>query len=155
MSDFGHDPLPPSGRLTSPGLAHRSTANEAPVAITLRADGYVGVARLVVAGVATRVGLLFSAVDDLQQAVETTLAAILESAPEATVLIEVADAMRIAVAPAAPDLLATRLRVDGQEALALGAVLQRLVDGVSFRPEPEPAIVLRLDLPRGDGRPEW
>ena len=115
--------------------------------VELPSDEYVGVARLVTSGVASRLELGYEDVDDLQLATETLLRVAFGSARTMTVAIESDDAaLYVVVGPAAPDLLRRRLW-DGEEPLELRAVLERLVDGVAERAGSDRAIELRVDLP--------
>ena len=115
--------------------------------VELPSDEYVGVARLVASGAASRFGLGYEDVDDLQLATDTLLRVVFGSGGAVTVAIESDDsALYVVVGPAAPNLLRRRL-VDGVESLELRAVLEQLVDGVAERADPDRAIELRVDLP--------
>ena len=115
--------------------------------VELPSEEYVGVARLVTSGVASRFGLGYEDVDDLQLATETLLRVVFGSGGAVTVAIESDDsALYVVVGPAAPNLLRRRL-LDGYESLELRAVLEQLVDGVAERADPDRAIELRVDLP--------
>jgi hypothetical protein len=115
--------------------------------VELPSDEYVGVARLVTSGVASRLGLGYEDVDDLQLATDTLLRVVFGSGGAVTVAIESdVSALYVVVGPVAPSLLRRRL-VDGYESLELRAVLEQLVDGVAERPDPDGAIELRVDLP--------
>jgi hypothetical protein len=115
--------------------------------VELPSEEYVGVARLVTSGAASRFGLGYEDVDDLQLAAETLLRVVFGSSGAVTVAIESDDsALYVVVGPAAPNLLRRRL-LDGYESLELRAVLEQLVDGVAERADPDRAIELRVDLP--------
>ncbi len=113
--------------------------------IAIPTDEYVGVARLVAAGVASRLDLDFAHVDDLQLATETLVRVILGSgSTPAKVSVETDEAaLYVVVGPSSPDVLQRRLRDAGE----LRTVLERLVDGVVERTVPDRSIVLRVDLP--------
>jgi hypothetical protein len=121
-----------------------------PVAtIVLPAERYVGVARLVVAGVATRLDLPFEDLDDLQLALESVLRVVFDRAEQATVAVSVEDnALAVAIRPAGRELFERPL---GDQtpwgSIDLRTVLAQLVDRVTTRAEPTPAIELRVDLP--------
>ena len=115
--------------------------------VELPSEEYVGVARLVTSGVASRFELGYEDVDDLQLATETLLRVVFGSGGAVTVSIENDDAaLYVVVGPAAPNLLRRRL-LDDYESLELRAVLEQLVDGVAERADPDRAIELRVDLP--------
>ncbi len=115
--------------------------------VELPSDEYVGVARLVTSGIASRFALGYEDVDDLQLATETLLRVLFGSGGAVRVAIESDDsALYVVAGPAAPNLLRRRL-LDGHESLELRAVLEQLVDGVAERTDPDPRIVLRVDLP--------
>jgi hypothetical protein len=114
----------------------------------LPAERYMSVARLVTAGVGSRLDLPFEAVDDLQLAVELLVATSFAHGQQATVSFasdgtdltisvspleaHVLDAARAGFAPATP----VRLR----------DLLGKLVDSIGTSAEPEPAITLRKAL---------
>ena len=113
--------------------------------IAIPTDDYVGVARLVAAGVASRFDLDYAHVDDLQLATETLVRMVLGSgSTPATVTVETdEEALYVVVGPASPEVLQRRLRDAGE----LRMVLERLVDGVAERTVPDRSIALRVDLP--------
>jgi hypothetical protein len=117
--------------------------------LVLPAERFVGVARMVVAGVATRLDLPFDEVDDLQLALESVLRVVFVAAGEATVRVSIgADALAVAIGPAGPELLARNLREDEPwQSMDLRTLLGRLVDRVAARPEPVPSIELCVELP--------
>jgi hypothetical protein len=124
--------------------------SEPPVRIALPSPKYVGVARLVAAGVATRLELPYDEVDDLQLALEMTLDAVFAGSTQATVTIDTEPALLFAVGPVSPDVLDRRLNeANSLERLNLRSVLDRLVDEVSTRTDPFPSIVLRVDVRPG------
>jgi hypothetical protein len=115
--------------------------------MTLPAEEYVVVARLVAAGIASRLSLGYEEVDDLQLAIDTVVRGAFDSASEATITIDTDEkALFVAIAPVAPTVLDRHFH-DGAESLQLRGILERLVDGVWTRDDPEPSIVLRVDLP--------
>jgi hypothetical protein len=113
--------------------------------LAIPTDDYVGVARLVAAGVASRFDLDYAHVDDLQLATEMLVRVVLGSdGGPASVSVETDDAaLYIVVGPAPPDVLQRRLRDAGE----LRTVLERLVDRVVERTVPDRSIALRVDLP--------
>jgi hypothetical protein len=119
------------------------------VSVTLPGERYLGVARLVTAGVGARLNLPFEAVDDLQLAVELLLAAAFaEVGGKATIgFANDGSSLRISVSPLDSGVLAaTRAAYGGDERVQLRELLERLVDGVAAEAEPQPAIVLRKEL---------
>jgi hypothetical protein len=119
-----------------------------PVAITLPVDGYENVARLVTAGLASRLEFGFETVDDLQLAIELVLRAI--PARETTTTVSFRHDGRnlsIEVEPIAGLALEQPLRALDGAGIALGDSLERLVDTVELRPGPKPALVLGKTLP--------
>ena len=124
-------------------------AGELVAELVIPAERYVGVARMVVAGVATRLDLPFEDVDDLQLALESVLRVVFDAADEATVRISIGeDAFVVAIEPAGGELLAHSLRDDELwQSMDLRTLLGRLVDRVAARPGPPPAIELWVALP--------
>jgi hypothetical protein len=118
------------------------------VTIELPTYDYVGVARLVAAGVATRLDLPFDAVDDLQLALETVLRSAFASEDRAVIGIASNGlTLSVSVGPVAPSVLKQRLHDrDALGDMDVGAMLGRLVDGVTVETEPLPSIVLHVDL---------
>jgi hypothetical protein len=115
-----------------------------PVSLVLPTLDYVGVARLVAAGVATRLGLRFEAVDNLQTAMESVFPAALCGNGPATVEIA-SDAQRLTVSigPVAANALERRF---GDGGLDLSRLLDQLVDAVTVAHEPVSSIALHVDL---------
>ena len=113
--------------------------------ITIPTDEYVGVARLVAAGVASRLDLDYAHVDDLQLATETLVRVALGSGvTPVNVSVETDEAaLYVVVGPTSSDVLQRRLRDAGE----VRTVLERLVDGVVERTVPVRSIALRVDLP--------
>jgi hypothetical protein len=113
--------------------------------IAIPTDEYVGVARLVAAGVASRFDLDYAHVDDLQLAMETLVRVALGSGvTPVNVSVETDEAaLYVVVGPASSDVLQRRLRDAGE----IRTVLERLVDGVIERTVPDRSIALRVDLP--------
>jgi hypothetical protein len=119
------------------------------VSVTLPGERYLGVARLVTAGVGARLNLPFEAVDDLQLAVELLLAAAFaEEGRQATIgFANDGSSLTITVSPLDSGVLAaTRAAYGGDERVQLRELLERLVDGVGTEAEPQPTIVLRKEL---------
>jgi hypothetical protein len=139
---------PPFPGLAGP-LPPAPSPDELVATITLPGERYVGVARLVVAGVATRLDLSFEDVDDLQLALESVLRVVFDTAQRATVSVTLdAEALALAIGPAGRELLERPLGDDApREPIDLRTVLAQLVDRVSTRVEPSPAIELRVDVP--------
>jgi anti-sigma regulatory factor (Ser/Thr protein kinase) len=102
--------------------------------ITLRLPGdgrFVGVARMVVGGLGSRLDLSYERLDDLQLAVET-VAADYAAADELTLEILVREgAIEVLVAPLDIDRIAAELDGPGAE-LGLGVLLRSVVDAVGF-----------------------
>jgi len=123
----------------------RGAAAVPAVSLTLADGDYVGVARLVVAGLTAQLGLRFETVEKLQTAVEAVLLRVFRDSRHATMGI-VSDARRLTVSigPSASSALARRF--PGQGGMALGALLDRLVDGVTVEREPIQSIALHIDL---------
>ncbi|HEY5059105.1 MAG TPA: hypothetical protein VII51_08800 [Gaiellaceae bacterium] len=120
---------------------------EPSVQIAFPAGEYIGVARLVAGGVATRLDFGFEAVDDLQLAIETVLRAAFAPAAQATMRIASdGGSLAVSIGPVDASALGRLLYgARGTEGIELGALLAQLVDGVAAQPEPVPSIVLRID----------
>ena len=119
-----------------------------PVSLTVPGPEYVGVARLVLAGVAARLGLGFDTIDNLQTATESVILTISGAGHEATVTAhDDAGRLTVSISPFYPPALARRLVVESD--IDLGALLGHLVDGVVLDPEPVSAIHLHIDLAAG------
>jgi hypothetical protein len=134
---------PGSGSIAS------AAVSEPLVSVTLPGERYMGVARLVTAGIGARLDLPFEAVDDLQLAVELVLAAAFdEQGNPATIAFTSDDsALTIAVSPLEGAILGTtRAGYDAERRVRLRDLLERLVDTVGSETEPVPAIVLRKAL---------
>ncbi len=125
-----------------------SPVSDHAVSVTLPGEQYLGVARLVTAGVAARLDLPFEAVDDLQLAVELVLARAFARAEDVTVGFESdGRVLSIAISPVEAKTLAeTRPGYEGESRIALQTLLERLVDTVMAQPEPIPTVVLRKAL---------
>ncbi len=142
---------PGSGALASSGV------REPLVSVTLPVERYMSVARLVTAGVASRLDLPFDTVDDLQLAVELLVAASFAQGQRATISFD-GDASRltISVSPLEARVLdATRAGFDSPAPVRLRDLLEKLVDSVGTSSvgtstEPEPAVTLQkaLEAPR-------
>jgi hypothetical protein len=137
ISPPGGGPIPSSG------------VDEPLVSVTLPGERYLGVARLVTAGVGARLDLPFEAVDDLQLAVELLLAAAFAAeGRHATIGFANDDSsLTVSVSPLDSGVLAaTRAAYGSEERVQLRELLERLVDGVGTATEPQPTIVLRKAL---------
>jgi hypothetical protein len=137
---------PGSGALASSGV------REPLVSVTLPVERYMSVARLVTAGVSSRLDLPFETVDDLQLAVELLVAASFAQGQPATVSFTNDGAqLEISVAPLEARVLdTTRPGFDTAFATAapvrLRDLLEKLVDSIGTSAEPEPTITVRKAL---------
>ena len=138
---------PGSAALPSTGVS------EPLVSVTLPVERYLGVARLVTAGVAARLNLSYEAIDDLQLAVELVVAAAFEPASRATVsFASDGSELTILISPVDGRVLeTTRAGFDTEAPVRLQSLLERLVDSVGTSAGPVPAIALRKAL--GASRP--
>jgi hypothetical protein len=143
------EPTAVNGR--APGLPSRGVTAPTSVSIALPAGDYVGVARLVAAGIATRLALRYEAVDDLQLAIEAVLRSAFGPDDHATIAIASDDrSLSVAIGPVAPGALEWRLHEhDDPGGIELGKLLVRLVDSVTVQLEPLASIVLGVDLAAG------
>jgi hypothetical protein len=125
-----------------------SSVSDPAVSVTLADERYVGVARLVTAGVAARFDLPFEVVDDLQLAVELVLAGAFARTEDVTVGFDSdGRVLSIAISPVQARTLAeTRAGYEGESRIALQTLLERLVDSVVAQPDPVPTVVLRKAL---------
>jgi len=137
---------PGSGALASSGV------REPLVSVTLPVERYMSVARLVTAGVSSRLNLPFETVDDLQLAVELLVAVSSAQGRPATVSFASDGAhLEISVSPLEARVLdTTRTGFDTASGAAapvrLRDLLEKLVDSFGASAEPEPAITLRKTL---------
>ena len=139
---------PPTVAGRPAAIASRGVSTPPSVTIGLPTGDYVGVARLVAAGVATRLALPYETVDDLQIAIETVLRSAFGPDDHATIGI-VSDARSLAVSmgPVGPGALERRLHEhDEPGGIELGKLLAQLVDRVTVQREPSSSIVLHVDL---------
>jgi hypothetical protein len=136
----GAAPLPSRGVTAPPS-----------VSIALPVGDYIGVARLVAAGFATRLDLRYEAVDDLQTAIETVLRTAFGPDDHATVAISSdARSLSVSIGPVAPGALKRRFHEhDAVDGMDLNGLLGRLVDDVTVESEPISSIVLHVDLAAG------
>jgi hypothetical protein len=136
-----------SSVISPPGEASipSSAVSDHAVSLTLPGERYMGVARLVTAGVAARLDLSFDAIDDVQLAVELVLTGAFARTEKVTVtLVGDRGELSIAISPvAASTLTDTRAGYDGESRIALQTLLERLVDSVGIEPGPVPVVVLR------------
>jgi hypothetical protein len=119
-----------------------------PVTIVLPREGYEKVARLVAAGVVSRLGFGYETVDDVQLAIELVLHAA-AGAGQLLTLRFASDGreLTIEIGGVGELSLGQQLQpLDGAR-VELGASLARLVDAVELRADPEPALVLAKTLP--------
>jgi hypothetical protein len=125
-----------------------SPVSDHAVSVTLPGEHYLGVARLVTAGVAARLDLPFEAVDDLQLAVELVLAGAFAGTRDVTVGFDNdGRLLSIAISPVeASTLTHTRAGYEGGSRIALQTLLEQLVDVVVAEPGPVPAVILRKAL---------
>jgi hypothetical protein len=138
-----------------PDVAARHDASEGTrdvtadsVTITVPVDGYEKVVRLVSAGLASRLGFGFETVDDLQLAIELVLRSVPSRGGSATVrMASDGQSLSIAIASVGTLTLEQALQPMDGAGVALGASLERLVDAVELRAEPEPTIILVKSLP--------
>jgi hypothetical protein len=119
------------------------------IAISLPVDGFENVARLVAAGLGSRLEFGFETIDDLQLAIELVLRSVpeRESSVTVTLLTDRRD-LTIEVAPVGGLSLDQPLRALDGAGISLGDSLERLVDAVSRRDEDD-ALVLSKRLPPG------
>jgi hypothetical protein len=139
-----------SSVISPPGDASipSSAVSDHAVSVTLPGERYIGVARLVTAGVAARFDLPFEVVDDLQLAVELVLAGAFTRTDDVTVGFDSDErVLSIAISPVQASALAeTRAGYEGEARIALQTLLERLVDSVVTEPGPVPTVVLRKAL---------
>ena len=118
------------------------------VSVTLPVERYMGVARLVTAGVGSRLDLPFDVVDDLQLAVELVVAASFAQGRQATVAFtRDGSNLTISISPLEGRVLdGTRAGFDSSAPVRLRDLLEKLVDSIDTSDNPEPAITLRKAL---------
>ncbi len=120
----------------------------APVTIVLPREGYERVARLVAAGVVSRLGLGYETVDDVQLAIELVLHAL--SPENETITLRLASdngELAIEIGGVGELSLEQPLQPLDGAGVELGASLRRLVDSVELRKSPEAVVVLTKTLP--------
>jgi hypothetical protein len=136
--------------ISPPGSAAlpSSGVREPLVSVTLPVERYLGVARLVTAGVGARLDLSYEAVDDLQLAVELVVAAAFAPQGRATVsFASDGSELTILISPVDSQVLeTTRAGFDTEAPVRLQNLLERLVDSVGTTADPVPAITLRKAL---------
>jgi hypothetical protein len=121
------------------------------VTITVPVDGYEKVVRLVSAGLASRLGFGFESVDDLQLAIELVLRSVPSRGGSATVrMTSDGRHLAITIAPVGGLTLEQSLQPLDGAGVGLGASLERLVDTVELRSEPESTVILVKSLPGTD-----
>jgi hypothetical protein len=118
------------------------------VSVTLPVERYMGVARLITAGVGSRLDLPFDTVDDLQLAVELVAAAAFAQGEQATIAFTSnGSELTISISPLDGRVLdMTRAGYDTAAPVRLRDLLEKLVDGIGTSTEPHPAITLRKEL---------
>lgn len=131
-----------------PGAVPSSGVSEPLASVTLPVERYMGVARLVTAGVGARLDLPFDAVDDLQLAVELVMGAAFSAGHQATVSFATdSSALTISISPLDPAVLETTRGGYGNDApVRLRDLLERLVDSVETTAGPMPAVTMRKAL---------
>jgi hypothetical protein len=130
-------------------LASRGVTEPPSVTLGMPAGAYLGVARLVTAGFASRFDLRYEVVDDLQMAIETVLRTAFQSDERATIgIAHDARSLAVWIGPVGPNVLKRRLHEhDDPGGLELGTMLSRLVGHVEMQVEPVPSILLQVKLP--------
>ena len=118
------------------------------MSVTVPVERYMGVARLVTAGVGSRLDLSFETVDDLQLAVELVAAAAFAQGRQTTVsFANDGSHLSISISPLEAAVLeTTRAGFDSETPVRLRDLLEKLVDSVGTSLEPAPAIVLQKAL---------
>ncbi|HEX4521602.1 MAG TPA: hypothetical protein VH063_18655 [Gaiellaceae bacterium] len=118
------------------------------VTIVLPREGYEKVARLVTAGVVSRLGFGYETVDDVQLAIELVLHAVTGENSTVTLRLSSDERELVVEIGGVGDLsLDQPLHPLDGAGVELGASLKRLVDTVELRKEPESAVVLAKTLP--------
>jgi hypothetical protein len=119
-----------------------------PITIVMPREGYEKVARLVAAGVVSRLGFGYETVDDVQLAVELVLHAVTRE--DDAVMLRLASEggeLTIEIGGVGALSLEQPLHPLDGAGVELGASLARLVDHVELRRDPEPSVVLSKTLP--------
>jgi hypothetical protein len=136
------------GAATLPISPAGDDVNDDPIVITLPIDGYENVARLVAGGLASRLDFGFETVDDMQLAIELVLRSIPERGGSTSLTLMTDErSLVVAIAPIPGLTLEQPLRALDGGGMVLGSSLERLVDSVELRAEPDRAIVLSKLLP--------
>ena len=117
------------------------------IAISLPVEGFENVARLVTAGLGSRLEFGFETVDDLQLAIELVLRSVSDRDSFVTIslLSDLRD-LTIEISPVGGLSLDQPLRALDGAGMSLGASLERLVDAVERRDDDD-AVVLCKRLP--------
>jgi anti-sigma regulatory factor (Ser/Thr protein kinase) len=102
------------------------------ITLTLPGDGeFVGVARMVVGGLASRLDLSYERLDDLQLAVETVAGGYAVGEDVTIEILVRPGAIEVLLAPLDVDRIAAELEdTDGD--MLLGVLLPRIVDAIGF-----------------------
>jgi anti-sigma regulatory factor (Ser/Thr protein kinase) len=118
---------PASGsQMTAPADESRDV-----ITLTLPGDGrFVGVARMVVGGLASRLDLSYERLDDLQLAVETVAGGYTAGDVTIEVLVR-SGAIEVLLAPLDLERITAELESPG-DAMGLGVLLPRVVDAIGF-----------------------
>lgn len=118
------------------------------VTIVLPREGYEKVARLVAAGVVSRLGFGYETVDDVQLAIELVLHAVTNDSEAVTLrLASDRGELTIEIGDVGELTLEQELHPLDGPGVELGASLSRLVDAVELKTDPEPSVVLAKKLP--------
>ncbi len=117
------------------------------VSISLPAEGYANVARLVTGGFTSSLALGFDATDDLQQAIELVLRLIPSQGRSATVALVVGpDGLTVTLGSFAGETITRQLQRIVRDGLDLETVLGRLVDRIEVVDGSSAALVLHRSL---------
>jgi hypothetical protein len=134
------------GDVGNPWDMHRSGTS---VSLTIPVEGFVEVARRVLAGAAGMADLGFEAVDDLQLALEIVLRSGVVVGESATITIaDGPTGLTVRVGEVDATLARRRLRAEPGSRMALGDVLERIVDEVGVTRGSLPELVLHKTLSR-------
>jgi hypothetical protein len=118
------------------------------ITIVLPREGYEKVARLVAAGVVSRLGFGYETVDDVQLAIELVVHAATGEHEAMTLrLASEGGELTIEIGGVGELSLEQPLHPLDGAGVELGASLARLVDNVELRMDPEPSVVLTKTLP--------
>jgi hypothetical protein len=117
------------------------------IAITLPVEGFENVARLVTAGLGSRLEYGFETVDDLQLGIELVLRSLADRSSSVTIALMTDERdLTIEIGPVGELSLDQPLRALDGAGISLGSSLERLVDTVELRRD-DGTVVLRKRLP--------